>query len=291
MNKNMKGVLCMISPKLTTKLMFYYNFKKKLNLEEPKDINEKLQWLKLNTYYNNPIITQCVDKLRVRDYLDERGFGSILPKLIGGGYIDAEEVRKHWNEYPGSFVIKCNHGCGYNILVKNKASENINDIVYQLNEWMDEAFWKIYCETQYRFVPHNILVEEYLGDDIKTYKFYCFNGEPRVCYVSSNGESVDGKQGVKDLYLDYFDLDWNWLDITLYPHLHKQEIERPKNFEGMKDIARELSKPFPFVRVDLYNIDGEIKFSELTFIPTGGNMKLKPEKTIDEWGEWLKLPT
>ena len=131
---------------------------------------------------------------------------------------------------------------------------------------MHEDFWKIYCETQYKDVSKAILVEEFLADEIQTYKFYCFNGEPKIAYVSSNGEN-----GEKDLYLDYFDENWNWLDITLTTHLHsKKPIPKPQNYDAMKNIARELSKGFPFVRVDLYNIDGVIKFSELTFVPTGG---------------------
>lgn len=285
MNKKIKMIMSSISPKITTYLMYLYNFHRILDLKNPSDLNEKLQYLKLKTYYNNPTITQCVDKYLVRDYLVEKGFSDILPQLLGGGYKNAEDIRTHWDEYPSKFVIKCNHGCGYNILVTDKEKANLNEIIQSLNQWIHEDFWKIYCEPQYRFVPKRIIVEEYLADDIQTYKFYCFNGKPEVAYVSSNGEN-----GEKDLYLDYFDMEWNWLPITLFGHEHdKREIKKPCSFEQMKKLAERMSADFPFVRVDLYDVNGRIFFSELTFIPTGGNMKLSPDSVIKEWGNKLKL--
>ncbi len=285
MNKKIKRILCDISPKLTTRLMYLYNFRKVLNLKNPKGINEKLQYLKLKEYYENSVVTQCVDKYLVRDYLEKKGYGELLPDLLGGGYEKAEDLRKDWDTFPNKLVIKCNHGCAYNILITDKSKVNLDEVVTQLDVWMAEDFWKVYCEPQYKDVPKRIIVEEYLADDIQTYKFYCFNGSPEVVYVSSNGEN-----GEKDLYLDYFDMEWNWLPITLDTHQHvKGEIAKPKNFGKMIQLAKELSVDFPFVRVDLYNVNGEIYFSELTFIPTGGMMKLHPESIIDEWGKKLKL--
>ncbi len=167
----------------------------------------------------------------------------------------------------------------------NKEETDLNQVLKQLNTWMGEDFWKIYCEPQYKDIKRYIIVEEFLGDDIQTYKFYCFNGRPRVLYISANGEN-----GEKDLYLDYYDMQWNWLPISLEGHEHaKLKAKKPKHFDKMVDLAEELSSEFPFVRVDLYNVDGVIYFSELTFIPTGGNMKLKPESVLDEWGSWLHI--
>lgn len=217
--------------------------------------------------------------------MEEKGFSDILPGLIAGGMTDVNKIAELWDTLPESFVIKCNHGCGYNILVKEKGEMDANKVVKQLDKWMKEDYWKQYCEPQYKDVEKCMLIEQYLADDIKTYKFYCFNGEPRVLYVSENGPN-----GEKDLYLDYFDMEWNWLPITLFGHEHdKKEIKKPSSFEQMKELAQRLSADFPFVRVDLYDVNGRIYFSELTFIPTGGNMKLTPASVIDEWGEKLKL--
>jgi hypothetical protein len=284
-NKRVKMMMSTISPNIMTRIMYLYNFHKILTLKNPKDINEKLQYLKLKTYYNNPVITRCVDKYQVRGYLEEKGFSYLLPDFIGGAYENADELRKHWDEYPDKFVVKCNHGCGYNILVKNKNFLNANDVAGVVDKWMHEDYWKIYCEPQYKNVPKRIIVEEYLADDINTYKFYCFNGKPEVCYVSKNGE-----HGEKDYYIDYFDMEWNWLPISLEGHKHYEgKIEKPNEFEKMKSLSAQLASDFPFVRVDLYDVAQKIYFSELTFIPTGGNMKLIPKGIIKEWGEKLKL--
>lgn len=283
-NGVVKNILCSISPKLATQVMYLFNFKKPLNLKKPQNINEKLQYLKLNTYYENPVITQCADKYSVREYLDKKGYAYLLPKLLGG-YLCAEDIRKDWSGFPNQFVVKCNHGCGYNILVTNKEETDLNQVLKQLNTWMREDFWKIYCEPQYKDIKRHIIVEVFLGEDIQTYKFYCFNGRPMVLYISANGEN-----GEKDLYLDYYDMEWNWLPISLDGHEHaKLKVNKPKHFDKMVKLAEELSSDFPFVRVDLYNVDGVIYFSELTFIPTGGNMKLKPERVLDEWGSWLQI--
>lgn len=279
-----KRELSAISPKATTYLMYYYNFHKVLNLKNPQGINEKLQYLKLKAYYNNPVVTQCVDKYRVRQYLQDKGLSDLLPALYGA-YDTPQAFLRDWDNFPKQMVIKCNHGSGYNILIKEKETANQDEIAASLSKWMAEDYWKVYCEPQYKYVKKKITVEEYLGDDIATYKFYCFHSVPKVAYISANGEN-----GEKDLYLDYFSPDWGWLDISLDGHLHaKTPVPAPENLDQMIALSKELSQDFPFVRVDLYSIDGVIKFSELTFIPTGGNMKLKPETTIEEWGRWLTL--
>lgn len=266
-NLCIKKILSSISPEIATKIMFFYNFGRMLDLENPRDINEKLQVLKLRNYYNNPLITKCVDKYLVRSYLEEINKSELLPELYAGPLYCAAELNDYWDILPNRFVIKCNHGCGYNILVSDKEKASVDVIIKKINAWLHEDYWKIYCEPQYKNVKKAFIIEEYLGDDIATYKFYCFHGKPEVMYVSSNGEN-----GEKDLYLDYYDMNMNWIDLTLYPHLHAQvRAEKPQNYNLMVEIARELSKPFPFVRIDLYNVNGKVFFSEYTFIPTGGN--------------------
>lgn len=132
MNKKIKMVMSTISPSITTRLMYLYNFHRLLNLNDPKDLNEKMQYLKLKNYYRNPTVTKCVDKYAVRDYLSEKGMAYLLPGYIGGGY-NAEKIRMQWDKYPNSFVIKCNHGCGYNILVPEKNQFDVNEVVSQVN--------------------------------------------------------------------------------------------------------------------------------------------------------------
>lgn len=238
--------------------------------------------MKLKTYYNNPLITQCVDKYGARQYLQEKKLDHLLQQLLAGPYTDPEALCETWDKLPEQFVVKCNHGSGYNILVKEKSSADLTEVVGKLSKWMKQDYWKLFCELQYKYIPKKIIVEEYLGDKIQTYKFYCFHGKPEALYVIQ-----DGPNGEEDHYNDYFDMDWNWIPVTERNFLHRDKVEKPDNLDEMIEIAKALSKDFPFVRVDLYNIDGKIYFSELTFIPFGGYIQLNPPTILEEWGKLL----
>lgn len=278
-----KRIIVPISPTLDTKLSYRSAFKKKLDLKNPKTINEKILYLKLNDYYNNDLVTECEDKYAIRNYLKRKKMEYLLPVLYGV-YDNPKDI--NWEKMPNSFVIKCNHGCGYNIIVKDKKKLDISMAQKKLEKWIKEDWWKR-GEIQYKYIKKKIIAEEYLGD-VKTYKFYCFNGNPKVMYVSSN----EWKDGVcyKDKYLDYFDMNFNHLDYNLKGHENNpNNIERPINFGEMVRIAKKLSEDFPFVRVDLYDSNGKVYISELTFCPTNGFMRLEPENLEKEWGEWLKL--
>lgn len=271
------------NPKKAVEIV-YNNKERRIDWNNPKNINEKLQCLKVGKYYNNSVITQCVDKVTVKDYVKNKG---IKCRCAETYQVCNKPDEINWEKLPEKFVIKCNHGCGYNIICNNKDSVDKQEVIGILNEWLKEDFWINYCEPQYKFIAKKILIEENLGENIKTYKFYCFNGVPRILYVSSNGE---GGNDEKDLYLDYFDMDFKWLDITLGEHLHLgNKVVRPENWEELKIMAAEFAREFPFVRVDLYDVEGDIYLSELTFMPTGGYMELKPEKTLEEWGSWLEI--
>lgn len=252
-------------------------FDKPLDLKHPRTINEKMQYLKLNTYYNNPLVTRCADKYLVKEYLREIGREEIVVPLYGV-YDRPEEI--DWDKMPEQFVVKCNHGCGYNIIVPDKKKMSILEVEKTLQQWMQEEYWKFFAEPQYRFIKKKILIEKFLGNDIMTYKFYCFHGEPKVVYVSSE----------YDKYVDYFDMNWKRMGVYLSGHQHyPEEIKKPGSFEEMKKLARELSAEFPFVRIDLYDIDDKIYLSEYTFIPTGGYMHLFPDENEMIWGEWLNV--
>lgn len=129
----------------------------------------------MNTYYNNPAITSCSDKYKIREYLTQKGFRDIFPELYGV-YDSPDEIP--FEELPQSFVVKCKHGCEFNILCPDKAKLDIVNCKKQLKKWLKQDYWKEYAETQYKFINKKIIVEQFLGDEISTYKFYCFNGEP-----------------------------------------------------------------------------------------------------------------
>lgn len=279
---NMK-ILTIISPTIASKHLYRKNFKRKLDLKNPRTFNEKIMWLKLNTYYNNSVITNCVDKYRVREYIEKAGHANILNTLIGV-YDNAEEIE--WDNLPKQFVLKCNFGCGYNIICKDKDSLDEKTTKKTLNGWMKKNYTLEYAEVQYKFIKKKIICEVFLEDNIIDYKFFCFNGKPQFLYVSSGlGEKDESRHK-----MCYYDCNWNKLNIVRAGYeLPEIDFEKPKNFDEMLKISRDLSKEFPFVRVDLFNVKDKIYFSELTFVPTGGVMKIKPEAKDFEWGELLKI--
>ncbi len=148
MKDQIKRLLTIVSPKLETKINYYISFRKKLNLKNPRTINEKLLWLKLNSYNNNELVTMCADKYKVRDYV--KNLKMVKTAKLYGVYNSAEEINV--GELPSSFVIKCNHGCGYNIIVSDKSKFDFNESKKKLNKWMKTDFWKIAAEIQYKYI-------------------------------------------------------------------------------------------------------------------------------------------
>ncbi len=279
----MKKFLTIVSPKLETKINYYMSFRKKLDLNNPKTINEKLLWLKLYTYNNNDLVTMCADKYKVRDYISN--FNDINVAKLYGVYDSPDII--NYKDLPNQFVIKCNHGCGYNIIVKDKSELNIEETNNTLKKWLNTDFWKIAAEIQYKYINKKIIVEEFLGD-VKTYKFYCFNGEPKIMYISN--DEWNEKGFVADKYIDFFDIEFNHINCTLGEHPnYDKPIKKPKIFEEMVRVSKQLSKDFPFVRVDLYEVRDKIYLSELTFIPTAGYMKISPDYLLNDWGNMLDI--
>ena len=260
----------------------YYTaiFGKAPDFKDPKTINEKIHYLKLFRYADDKHVAECADKVKVRKVLENKGLSDILPGLIGV-YDKASDI--DFKSLPEKFVIKCNHGCGYNIICKNKSELDRAECIRKLNAWMKEDYWKEYTELHYKNIEKKILIEEYLGDDIETYKFYCFNGVPKFIYaMTMNGD---------DHYIDFFDTEWNHMDVKRAdrPGIPDYtQIKKPAHLSEMLALASQLSSEFPLVRVDLYDLD-KVYFSELTFTPAGGFLKLDPPETEREWGDWLTL--
>lgn len=259
------------------------------DLKNPRSINEKLQLLKVGSYYNDPLVTDCIDKLRVKDLLENRFCAGKLGLSWAKLYAEFDTVDEFFaaglQDYPQKFVIKCNHGSGHNYICTDKSKINEQELRQILTAFLKDDYWKHHAEYQYRFIKKKIFVEEFLEDIGDTYKIYCFNGKPRFFYISNPDE-----KGNPDVYLDFFDMDFTHLPISLAHHRHcGSKIEKPATFEQMVKIAEELSKEFPFVRVDMFSNGRNICFSELTFLPTGGYMELAPEGTDIEWGNLLQL--
>lgn len=252
-----------ISPVITSKILYKKANGDTLNLKNPRSFNEKLMWLKLNTYYNNDLVTICADKYLVRNYVKECGYGYLLNDLIGV-WDSVDEI--NWNKLPQKFAIKCNHGCGYNIICSDKSKLNIEKSKMKLRRWLNEDFWKISAEVNYKYIPKKIICEKYLDTNQGflpyDYKIYCFNGEPKtILLVMDRGEEKRGA---------FMSLDWEFISEVGGDYQAVSEYPRkPKSLNNMLNAAKTLSKPFPFVRVDFYQVDNKPIFGEMTFTPAG----------------------
>ena len=290
-----RSALSIISPKLNNMVTYRIKFGKKLDLNNPQTLNEKLLWLKFNYYWNNrDLICLCADKYRVRKYIEEKGFGYLLNSLIGV-YEDVNDII--WDQLPQSFVIKSNVGFGHNIVVKDKKSLNINKTKKVLRRWLKDNYQYLnYYEIQYKDIKHYILIEKYIGDAKRglpsDYKFYCMNGKCKTIMYCD--DRIIGRRA--SYY--FMDTKWNLLPYTEEAlHNPTKEIPKPQVLNNAIEIAESLSKDFPFVRVDLYLLDDKIYFGELTFTPAAAfdsEIKLIPpgsEKSVDQiLGEQLILP-
>lgn len=245
--------------KLGSTILYIIRVHKIPHYKRPRNFNDKTMNLKFS-YKNNGLVVECTDKYKVREYIKQKSCEEILNKLYGV-YKNPEEI--NFDELPNKFVLKCTHGCGYNIICKNKEELSQKEVKQQLKKWMKEKYGWATGELHYTKIKPKIICEKYLCDKNGKmpldYKIYCFKGKAVCILVCSERE--------KKLRLSYYDLKWNRLNYEKKNWSSKTNIKKPKNLEQMIAYAEILSEQFEFVRVDLYNDDGKIIFGELTFTP------------------------
>lgn len=254
---------------------------KRVDLVNPKTFNEKIQWCKINAFPNDELVVRCADKLRVRSYVEEKGLASLLVDLYGN-WDDPNLIP--WEELPGQFVLKCNHGCGYNILCPDKSQLDRRQTIQVLKKWLHEDFGAYNIELHYSEIKdHEIICEEFLGSSITDYKFFCFNGEPLYLYVSY--DLIHDRQAK----IGFFNLDGSPLGMTRDDYEELDLKEFPVFLPDMVRDARILSEDFPFVRVDYFVENNRYYFSELTFTPCAGMMPFNPDAFDFLWGSQLDI--
>lgn len=269
------------SDELMSKIYFKIVLGKSLNLKDPKTFNEKIQWCKLNYYPRSKRVVTCTDKYAVRKYIKKKGYEQTLTPLLGA-WDDANEIE--WDKLPKQFVLKCNHGCAYNIIVPDKETADRRKIIAQLNSWLKEDFGAFNIEIHYsKIKPRKIICEKFLGENITDYKFFCFNGVPKCIYVSN--DLIHDRQA----QIGFFNLDGTKMPLTRDDYTDIPEVTLPEFFPEMLDMAEDLSKEFPFVRVDFFLANNTYYFAELTFTPGAGMMPFNPEKYDMEWGKMLDI--
>lgn len=262
---------------------FFNILKYYLDIDNPKTLNEKVQWLKL--YYDDPRITTCCDKYTVKEYIAKEIGEEYVVKLYGV-YDDADEI--DFDKLPNKFVLKVNDSSGYNIIVEDKAKLDISQTKCILNNWVQP--WKNSYYNSfylgYKNVKPKIIAEEYLDipHNSKEYKIFCFNGKADFALIELDYFSRRPKRA-------FYDRNFKETEFKIGKMPKVALSEKPQNFDKMIELADKLSKPFPFVRVDFYDINGKIYFGELTFYSGGGFSHIKPIEWDRKLGDKIKLPT
>lgn len=255
-----------------------------LNLENPKSFNEKLQWLKL--YDRNPLYTKLVDKYKVREYISEKiGEDYLIPLL--GVWDDPEDI--DFDSLPNKFVLKCNHNSGLGMCIcTDKSKIDIKKVKNELKSGLAQNYYLNGREWPYKNVSRKIICEKYMTDEtgknLRDYKFYCFDGKPKIVGIYQDRNSDKETTG------DFFDMNFEWVDLRFGMSNALNKPQKPQKFQEMIKIAEILSEGMPEVRVDLYISNNKIYFGELTFFDGGGFDKIEPLEWDYKLGSWIKLP-
>lgn len=267
------------------KYSYEYYTGKKLDLENPKEFNEKIQWMKV--FYKPKILNQLVDKYAVREYVIDK-IGEEYVNECYGIYDSINDI--DFDSLPNQYVIKGVHGSGFNLIVKDKSKLDLKKAKRKLNKWMGiNQYYKTGLEWAYKDVKPRLVVEKFLKEEgkevINDYKFYCFNGEPKFI-------QVDKDRGTGN-YKYYYDLEWEVLPFfqSTYENVYDGKFERPSTLEKMIELAKILADRFPFVRVDFYSVNDKIIFGEMTFYPADGRLDFVPDEYNTIIGKYLTLPT
>ncbi len=265
------------------------NFRKRvgyeLNFDNPQTFNEKVMWSKL--YYQNPLITKCCDKFAVKEYVTETIGEQYTVKTIGQ-WERPEDI--DFDALPDQFALKVNWSSGYNIICHDKSKLDIPETIRKLKLWTrpDRNAYYQFFNWGFKHMKPVIYAEEYLeqtNGQVYDYKFFMFGGEMKMMFIATD------RYGINQLTHDFFDRDFNLLPFSYGGRQHADPLpEKPKHFEEMISLAEKLAKPFPFVRVDFYEMGDRISLGEMTFYPGGGILPFDPVEWDYTVGSWYKLP-
>ena len=273
-----------MSDRAYLKLLYRERMGKKFNLDNPQTFNEKLNWLKLND--RKDIYTTMVDKYEAKKYVaDLIGEEYIIPTIGKWNHFDEIDFDK----LPEQFVLKCTHDSGGLSICKSKGSFNKEEAKNKINKSLKKNYYYASREWPYKNVKPRIIAEPYLenqkGKGLIDYKFFCFNGTPKFLYIS------EGLENHETASISFLDMEFKKAKKKKKDYKEYEEIPKePVNFEKMKELSKILSKGIAFLRVDFYEIEGRIYFSELTFYPCSGFIPFEPEEYDKIIGDMLILP-
>ena len=274
-----------LPPKIFIPNMYEYYTGKKLNLNKPIEFNQKIQWYKV--YFRVKLLNRLVDKYTVKEYVKEKIGSQYLNETLGV----FEKVNQiNFEKLPSQFVIKGVHASSYNIIVTDKESLNLRRTKKTLRKWLrTNQYYRTGQEWAYKDVKPKLLVENFINqkgrNSLSDYKFHCFSGKAKFVEVH-----LDRFSNYK---CSLYDLNFNKLSLTDVSMVHMritEDIKKPDNFEEMIELSEKLADNLPYVRVDLYSVEGKSIFGEMTFYPTDGRKDWVPEEFNKTLGDYFELP-
>ena len=279
-------------PKTMVQIRHFLRMKRFAHLRNPQDLNEKILWMALNT--DTSEWSRLADKYEVRDYVRECGLEEILIPQFGL-WNNMDEVE--FDKLPSSFILKPTHGSGDVVVVRDKATADIEGIKAKIQEDLDAHLITSAAELHYGRIPHRVVAEQLLKNDLVSekysstlidYKIWCFNGKAHYIWVCMN-RFVRNKDGAEVMT---YDREWNvhpkYCRVT--PDFSLADpMPKPAGYDHMLEVAEKLAKPFPVVRVDLYNLNGKIYFGEMTFTSYGAIMDFYSDEFLQLAGSMIDL--
>jgi hypothetical protein len=272
-------------PKKLANILYREKFEKEINWSNPKDLNEKINWIAFYTDTRN--WTRLADKYAVREYVKSKGYDNILTNLLG---VWESPGALSFNKLPKEFILKCNHDAGTVFLIEDKAKINETEVKNQLKVLMKRTFGVKTAEPHYIGIKKKIIAEEFITNDnhksnsLIDYKFWCFHGKAYYCHV------VYDKNVYKDKKTDIYSLPgWGKQKNKIKDNSENDPLPKPLKLKEMIEVAESLSNNFFQCRVDLYFSNSQIYFGELTFTSACGRIKNYTEDFLKELGSKIHI--
>lgn len=285
-------VLGRLWPRMQVTLHFRLHKGRWMDWKHPRDINEKIQWLKF--YSDTSQWPRLADKYAVRGYVEEKGLKDILIPLLGK-WDKAEDI--DWSTLPRQFVMKANHGSGDILICSDKEKIDTTHYTQLFTKLLKEKFGYRLGEPHYNKIKPCIIAEQLLdvtkqsfpSSSLIDYKIWCFDGKPSYITIYSNRTKGGGCE------LNIYDTEWNSYPQYVRQNVHyfpgNLSLPRPKHLQKMLDIAATLTKGFPCVRLDLYEVDNKVYFGEMTFTPSAGYNNSYTQEFLDILGNLCQTKT
>ena len=281
----LRRAMGLLPDEMFIRLNYLRRMKQWPDLKNPTTYNEKLQWLKLHD--RQPLYTQLVDKYAVRRFVAERIGGEYLIPLVGGPWDSFDEI--DFDALPEKFVLKCTHDSGGLVICRDKRALDREKARRRIAQSLGQNFYYHNREWPYKDVRPRIIAEAYMEDastsELRDYKFFCFGGEPKMLFVASDRQTAG-----EETKFDFFDMDYNHLDLRNGHPNAAVPPEKPAQFGLMRELAQKLSQGIPHVRVDLYEVNGRVYFGEMTFYHWSGMVPFEPPEWDERLGSWIRLP-